>query len=71
MPLVTKNPAYQFADLVLSKKGPFTLREISLELRENGYENNERLIKDALRRLRDDGMVIEHGPFFSVAVGDY
>jgi len=71
MPLVTENPTYKVANLVLSKKEPFALTEILLELRARGIEENERLIKDSLRRLRDDGIVIEHGPFFSVAVGDY
>lgn len=71
MPLVTDNPMYKFTNLVLSKKGPFTLREISSELKEKGLVNNERCVKDSLRRLRDDGLVIEHGPFFSVAVGEY
>ncbi|TYO92006.1 hypothetical protein [Desulfallas thermosapovorans] len=71
MPLVTDNPTYKFTNLVLSKKGPFTLREISSDLKEKGLENNEKLIKESLRRLRDDGLVIEHGPFFSVAFGDY
>jgi DNA-binding transcriptional regulator PaaX len=57
-----------FGSVVLSKTVPFTLKELQDDLNNLGMQAEEPLIRVALRRLRDNGIVVEHGSTYSLVI---
>lgn len=63
-----KNSTYRITNVVLSKDEPFTFPQIYSELRSEGIDESECAVKLALRRLRDRGIIVEQGSYYSLAV---
>jgi repressor of nif and glnA expression len=53
-------------NMVLSKHGSFTCKEIVEEVRSNSVEVNERAVEKALERLRDNDYLEEVGYSYRV-----
>lgn len=65
---ILEKPTYKLTNLILSKDEPFTFTEIYTELKNLGIHESECAVKLALKRLRDSGIIIEQGSYYSLAV---
>jgi len=71
MVAITEKPSYKLADIIFSKKESFTLNDIIKELRAVGVNENKQVIKRALDWFRDNGIIIEHGSFYSLYIKNF
>ena len=71
MAVITEKPSYKLADIIFSKKEPFTLDNIIDELSVAGVSENKQVIKRALDWFRDNGIIIEHGSFYSLYIKSF
>ena len=65
--MIKEKTSYKFANLILSKEEPFTFKEIYEDLKEMGIYETEEAVRLRLKRLRDSGIIIEHGFYYSFA----
>lgn len=65
---LTDTVAYSVTNVVLTKTHPFTLGQIYGELKEQGFKESECAVKLTLKRLRDRGIIVEQGSYFSLAI---
>lgn len=63
-----QKPVYRITSIVLSKEEPFTFTQIFSELKQQGIQESECAVKMTLRRLRDRGIIVEQGSYYSLAV---
>jgi len=57
---------YKVSSLILGKEEPFSFEEIKREIERNlNLFGHDKTIRKSLRRLRDTGLIIEHGSFYS------
>lgn len=68
---ITKNqlkesPSYIIATTILNQSNEFTVDKIVTDIKKKNTEVNVNDIIDKLNTLRDNGLIIEHGSFFSL-----
>lgn len=57
---------YKITNIILDKKEPFTINDIKKEISLKITSNKKNfLIKRALNKLGNNGMIIKHGSYFS------
>lgn len=66
MKLITESITYKMINLVLSKNKPFVLEEVMLDFKNNGFVYNRKSTRNFLNQLLDNGLLVEHYPYFSV-----
>lgn len=64
--LYNVNPNFMITNLVLSKEGTFTCKQVLEEIRENSLDIDEMVVKKALDRLRDNDYLEETGYSYRV-----
>lgn len=66
---ITESPSFKLGKLILSKHGEFTLTEVIQDLNDQGMSAfEESTLKIALKRLRDNGLLVQHGNSYTVAL---
>ena len=66
-PLI-ETTAYSVTNIVLTKREPFTFCQIYNELVDLGIEESKCAVRLTLRRLRDRGIIVEQGSYYSLAI---
>ncbi len=65
---ITETPNYKVSNVVLSKKKPFTIAEVEFELRRMGNDIHQKLIKNILDTLNDNGVVVKTGGRYILSI---
>ncbi len=61
MSFITTNPSYIVSNVILSKRQPFTVNDIDLELKRNGENLREEIIQQVLNKLNENGIITKMG----------
>lgn len=68
---IKEMPTYKFADIVLSQKDSFTLKDVLDQLNEIGVSIDENMAQMTLNRLRDNWIISESNSVYCLSINDF
>ena len=68
---ITETPNYKVSSVVLSRKNPFTISDIEVELDKRGNNMRKEVIKKVLDKLNDNGVVVQSGARYMLSIFNF
>lgn len=68
---IKEMPTYKLADIVLSQKDSFTLKDVLDQLNEIGVSIDENMAKMTLNRLRDNWIISESNSVYCLSINEF
>jgi len=69
--MIDRNNCFKISNIILNKKGLFTIDEIQNELKEKDNFLNEKIIKNILNYFYDNNIVEKQRGKYKISIFDY